>query len=183
MKCAKCEEPSVIQQGHQKLCERHYRFASMRSGAKKANKYVPSHEELEVLFDPEMICPDCKVKMNWRAKDGRSTVATLQHYRDGTLGIVCLSCNTRHAFMPEDTYREMPKDHKYCPKCKSIKHENDFYLDAHRQGVLKRKSYCNKCSDESYKKWVEQNREKYNQRQREYRARRKENGNPVTRKS
>jgi len=181
MKCAKCNLTSVIKQGRQWFCEKHYRFVSMRSGAKRSNKYVPSHDELEELFDPKMLCHDCGVKMNWRAKDGQSTVASLQHYRNGTIGIVCRSCNTRHAFMKNDDYCEMPKDHKLCPCCQLIKPLINFSSDKGRSGVAKRKSYCKSCSDISVNKWKEKNRDKYNEYQRAYRARRKENGNPVTR--
>jgi hypothetical protein len=153
----------------------------MRSGAKRAGKYVPSHDELEKLFDPTMLCPDCGVKMNWRARDGQSTVASLQHYRDGSLAIVCRSCNTRHAFMKDDDYREMPKDHKLCPCCKSIKPLTAFVADNTRSGLAKRKSHCKSCSDTLVKEWKDKNREKYNAYQRAYRARRKASGNPITR--
>jgi hypothetical protein len=181
MKCAKCDLNSVIKQGNQWFCERHYRFGSMRSGAKRANKYVPTYDELEQLFNPKMICPDCKVKMNWRAKDGQTTVASLQHYRNGKLGIVCRSCNTRHSFMKDDLYQEMPKDHKLCPKCKLIKPATYFSCDNGRSGQFKRKSYCKSCSDILTNKWKEKNREKYNEYQRAYRKKRRTSGNPIAR--
>jgi predicted RNA-binding Zn-ribbon protein involved in translation (DUF1610 family) len=153
----------------------------MRSKAKQCDKYSPTRDEIESLLNSEMLCPDCGVKMNWRSKDGRSTVASLQHYRDGTLGVVCLSCNARHASMPNDSYRNMAKDHKFCPSCQNIKHESCFSLDAGRSGNLKRKSYCKTCSNKSVNKWKEKNREQYNEYQRAYRAKRNADGNPITR--
>lgn len=166
MKCSRCEVEAVIRQGNQWLCDKHYRFGSMRAGSKRRGKYVPSHVELEKLFDPKMLCPDCGVSMNWRAKDGQCTVATLQHYRDGTLAIVCRSCNTRHAFMKDDDYRQMPKDHKFCKKCNLIHPLKNFSKDNNRAGTMKLKSYCKSCSNSLVEKWKEKNRDKYNEYQR-----------------
>lgn len=181
MKCSRCDEKSVIIQGHQHLCEKHYRFGQMRQTAKRAGKIVPSHEQLEKMVPPEMQCSDCGAPMNWRRKDGQSTVVSLQHYRDGKLALVCLSCNTRHASMIGDAYRDIPKNHKHCPSCKAVKHESEFTLDSGRSGILKRKSRCKECSNKAVNDWKEKNREQYNQYQREYRAKRKASGNPVGR--
>lgn len=64
------------------------------------------------------------------------------------MAIVCRSCNTRHASMDGDSYRDMPKDHKQCPACKKIKPATSFFLDNNRGGVLRRTSYCKPCSQE-----------------------------------
>ncbi|WP_265694375.1 hypothetical protein [Providencia rustigianii] len=177
-----CTEYSVIKQGRQNLCPKHYRFGQMRVLAKRRGLAVPSYELLDKLLNEEMKCPDCGVTMNWRSKDGMASVASLQHYRDGTFGIVCRSCNTRHAYTPDDSYRDMPKDHKYCPKCKKYKPRGDFYTDNGRTGNLKTKSHCKKCSDESVYSWREKNKESINKYQRDYRLRRKQSGNPIKRK-
>ena len=176
MKCARCNLDSVIKQGRQWFCEKHYRFGSMRVHAKRHGKLVPSHDELEKLFDPKMLCPDCNVKMNWRAKDGWATVVSLQHYRDGTLGLVCMSCNSRHGAMKNDDYRDMPKDHKLCPVCQTIKPLVNFGVDNGRSGLAKRKSCCKSCNDVLVNKWRGKNRDKYNEYQRIYRAKRKLSG-------
>jgi hypothetical protein len=159
----------------------HYRFGQMRANAKRHGKTIPSREQLSQMSGTSLICPDCNVQMNWRAKDGQNTVASLQHYRDGSMNIVCRSCNTRHAFMPKDSYREMPKDHKLCPACKSIKPLDQFTKDNYQAGQAKRKRKCRSCSDKLVNEWKEKNRDKYNQYQREYRAKRKSQGNPVSR--
>ncbi len=178
--CARCHDDSVIKQGRQWLCAKHYRFGQMRALAKRRGKTVPSHEQLHSMRGVDLVCPDCGVGMNWRSKDGHETVASLQHYRDGSMAIVCRSCNTRHAFMPNDDYRDMPADHKLCPTCKGIKPRSEFTTDNSRSGVLKRKSYCRSCSDKAVNQWKEKNRDRYNEYQRAYRARRKEEGNPVS---
>ena len=177
--CAKCEEQAVIKQGRQWLCAKHYRFGQMRSLAKRRGKDVPSHEDLHSMPGADLACPDCGVRMNWRSKDGQSTVASLQHYRDGTMAIVCRSCNTRHAFMLGDEYRHMPAGQKMCPSCRQIKLSSEFTADNGRSGQLRRKSYCKSCADKSVTKWKEENRDKYNEYQRQYRSRRKAEGNPI----
>lgn len=175
-----CDEVSVRKQGHQHLCAKHYRFGQMRVNAKRRGLAVPSHEQLHLLVNSDLACPDCSRQMNWLSGDGMSSVASLQHYRDGSFGIVCRSCNTRHAFMPDDTFLNIPDNHKYCPHCKLSKPRSEFYRDAGRAGELKTKSLCKECSNKSFENWRIKNREKYNARQREYRAKRKLEGNPVS---
>lgn len=177
--CSVCADPSTIKQGNQYLCDKHYRFGQMRASARRHGKTVPTRSQLESIAPLDMACKDCGVRMNWRAIVGQSTVASLQHYRDGTYGIVCRSCNTRHAFMSGDTYRDMPSDHKLCPKCMTVKPSNEFVVDNGRSGALCRKSYCRTCSDDLVRRWRENNRERYNEYQRRYRAKRKAQGNPV----
>ena len=177
--CSRCHAQAVRKQGNQNLCAKHYRFVSMRSRARIDGKRVPTYEELESLLDVSLACPDCSRNMNWLSADGASTVITLQHYRDGSLALVCLSCNSRHASMPEDSYREMPKDHKRCPTCEQIKPSYEFTADNSRTGYLRRKSKCRACSNASVNGWKEANRERYNEYQRQYRKRRKAEGNPV----
>jgi len=172
-KCSRCDEKAVIMQGHQWLCPKHYRFGQMRNTAKRWGKSVPSHQHLESIAPKDMKCLDCGISMNWRTADGKCTVATLQHYRDGSYGIVCKTCNTRHAFMEADSYRGMAKDHKFCPNCKEIKNLSHFYADRGRSGEMKIKSWCISCGTEASNKWKSGNREKYNAYQREWRARKK----------
>lgn len=178
---AGCSCVAVIRQGHQWLCAKHYRFGQMRVRAKRDGKAVPSHEELHAMAGADLVCPDCGVHMNWRAKDGRSTVASLQHYRDGSMAIVCISCNTRHAYMSGDAYRAMPKDHKQCPACLQIKPCAEFTADNGRTGPLKRKSHCRECADAATNRWRKENRERCNEYQQQYRAKRKAAGNPIRR--
>lgn len=175
-----CLHPSVLRQGHQMLCAKHYRFGQMRSVARRDGKYVPSHDQLHELLEKQgMACSDCGMAMNWRSTDGRSTVLSLQHYRDGSIAFACLSCNTRHAYMPGDAFRGIPSDHKLCPSCEKVKPSVEFTKDHSRSGALRRKSLCRMCSDASVNKWKESNRDQYNQYQRAYRAKRKSEGNPV----
>lgn len=151
--CAWCDAHAVRKQGRIWLCAIHYRHQQMRVNAKRHGKSVPTYEELAALSMPEIFCMDCSKQMNWLACDGQSSVVSLQHYRDGTFGLVCRSCNTRHAFMDGDTYREMPKDNKQCPQCKKIKPFSGFSVDNGRSGEIKLKSWCKQCSLEAHHEW------------------------------
>lgn len=151
--CSRCEEPATIKQGNQKLCDRHYRFGQMRANAKRHGKAVPEYALLETIAVEPLSCGDCKESMVWRSRDSKSRVASLQHYRDGTFGLVCRSCNTRHAYMEGDSFRDMPKDHKLCPCCQSIRPFSEFSRDNGRTGPMKLKSWCKPCSSTSHKEW------------------------------
>lgn len=177
--CSVCKDAATIKQGNQNLCDKHYRFGQMRSSAKRNGKAVPTRSQLDQMIGLSLDCPDCGIRMNWRSKDGKATVATLQHYRNGDMGIVCLSCNVRHSSMPGDTYREMDKTNKLCPSCGIIKNLSCFYSDRSREGIAKRKSHCNECSHQHISKWRKEKADEYNAYQRRYRAKRKAEGNPV----
>lgn len=177
--CSRCEDSAVRKQGHQWLCAKHYRFGQMRATAKRHGKSVPSNEALHMMRGADLTCPDCGRRMNWLAADGADSVASLQHYRDGSMAIVCLSCNTRHASMEGDSFRDMDTSSKQCPRCGQIKQATEFTSDNSRSGALRRKSLCRDCSNSSINEWRGKNREKYNEYQRDYRAKRKAEGNPV----
>jgi len=168
----KCGSLASHRQGNSWLCPKHYRFGQMRSSAKRHGKTVPSTKELEGLLCPNMRCLDCHRVMNWLGKDNQTLVVTLQHYRNGSFGFVCRSCNSRHASMDGDSFCEMPSDHKYCPSCKLIKPFSDFCVNNSRSGPMKIKSSCRQCSAKNYKNWRITNRDYYNGKQKENRAKR-----------
>jgi hypothetical protein len=171
--CSRCEQPAVIKQGHQALCSMHYRFGQMRCLAKRRGLAVPSHSKLHelhaLLF--EMHCPHCQRQMNWRASDGQSTVISLQHYRDGSYGLICRACNTRHAKMPGDTFCLLPDQHKACGRCKSILPMTEFDTDNSGRW-LNKSSCCKTCRNAKHKEWVAKDRDYVNAKQREGRQRR-----------
>lgn len=145
----------------------------LRALAKRRGKAVPSHGELELMASAALRCADCTRPMNWLSKDGQATVASLQHYRDGTMALVCRSCNTRHAFSPGDEFRDAPKDHKFCPHCQTFKPFIEFASDRSRNGEMNLKSWCATCSHAAITEWRKKNRDHYNAKQREGRARRR----------
>lgn len=171
--CSRCGEKAVRLQGHQHLCAKHYRFGQMRAKAKQCGKKVPTHSELHSMKGADLTCPDCGVRMNWLAEDGQSTVASLQHYRDKSMAIVCRSCNTRHAAMPGDSYRDIQPNSKYCPSCRETKPLSAFNADNSRSGPMKVQSKCKACNRTAVMNWRRKNKDRYNECQRLRRANRK----------
>lgn len=178
-----CENVAVYHKQKTHLCVQHLRFTRMRTTALRHKKYKPTFAELEKLAasleENDMACPDCGVKMNWLAEEGRSTNISLQHYRDGSIGLVCASCNTRHAFMPGDSYRTRNEDEKFCHKCLKLKPISEFYK-ANNKSLRKLYSNCKACNGAANSLWHKVNRDKYNERRRHFRQRKKlENENAV----
>lgn len=150
--CKECGDGTLaVQRGKERYkCLKHLRFAYMRWCASNRGLAVPSREELERLLalSNGMRCADCGKQMVWIREAGvRDAAVSLQHYRDGTFGLVCSSCNTRHQHMPGDTFRQVGPDFKHCARCNTTKPRSEFY--PHRAGGSKgRSSNCIKCSRE-----------------------------------
>lgn len=162
MKCYVCGSEAIKRHGRANLCAKHRRFVQMQKTAKQDDKYVPSIFELETLVPADMKCQDCGVEMNWIDGSNRPANAVLQHYRDGSLGITCMSCNTKHGNMPGDSYRDVPAGHKFCGSCKTIKPLNDFGKRSAKEGAYP-KTKCKSCELEAQKKWRQSNPERYKQ--------------------
>ena len=160
MKCYVCGIDAIKRLGRSNLCAQHRRFAQMQKTSKSDGKYVPSFFELQNLVPGNMKCQDCGDQMHWIDDENRSKGAVLQHYRNGTLGIVCLSCNTKHGLMPGDSYRDVPQGHKLCRCCKTIKPLSMFSL--RKDGnVHYPVSKCKPCSLAAQKNWRLKNPDKY----------------------
>ncbi len=117
----------------------------MRANAKYGGKSVPTESQLEALVDASdgLKCRDCKRGMNWFQTDGVGSVCTLQHYRDGSFGLVCRSCNAKHAPWPGDKFCEVPATHKYCPCCEATLPRTAFKV--HKRYTTGCYSYCRAC--------------------------------------
>jgi hypothetical protein len=160
MKCYICGDAAIKRHGRANRCEKHHRFIQMQKTAKQDGKYVPSVYEIEKLVSINMKCVDCGCLMHWIDDDNRSAGAVLQHYRDGTLGIVCLSCNTKHGFLPGDSYRDVPVGNKLCRACKTIKPL--FMFGVRKDGKVPYPlSKCKLCSHEALVRWRNKNPERY----------------------
>lgn len=80
-------------------CWKHYRFWAMRLKAANKNKKVPTFSELEKMLNKinNMACPVCDEKMVWHKSLGElKNVITLQHETNGTMSMMCYSCNSTH---------------------------------------------------------------------------------------
>ena len=174
MKCYVCGDDAIKRFNINNLCAKHQRFIQMRRTARTDKKYVPSIYEIEKLVPKNMICQDCGIQMHWIDNENRSSGAVLQHYRNGTLGIVCMSCNSKHGVLPGDMYKEIPKDHKLCSSCKTIKPLLMFSVrrDGKKPYPL---SKCKSCSLKAHKDWREKNPQKYQEANKRNNDKRKEN--------
>jgi hypothetical protein len=173
MKCYICGADSINRHGRANRCEKHHRFAQMQKTASVDGKYVPSFYELEKLVREDMTCPDCSVQMHWIDDNNRSSGVVLQHYRDGTIGLVCHSCNVKHGQMPGDMYRQIPRGHKLCTACKTIKPLGDFNLrrDSKKPYPL---SKCKSCMNSAQLEWRKRNPEQYKKLTQKHNQKRKE---------
>lgn len=149
MNCSRCQDAAVVVYRKVRLCAKHHRFSQMRSTARKHGKEIPTYEQLESLLSATagMVCKDCGRKMNWLRTDTASisTQITFQHYRSGSMALICLACNTRHAKMPGDDYLALPKGHKRCPKCGAVKPLTEFGKGGFNKGVARIRPYCRQC--------------------------------------
>jgi hypothetical protein len=150
-KCSRCGNESHIKQGNSRLCVVHYRFATMRSNARRHGKLVPTTQELEGMIPDRMICPTCSRTMNWLQKEGASTVVSLQHDRSGRMRLLCLACNTRHAQHSGDSFYDLGHGMKVCRRCKEAKPLSAFSQDRHKP--IGRVSYCKPCASIRHKEW------------------------------
>lgn len=123
--CARrgCLEPGAkrLANGTTVYCIKHHKIARMRDSASRRGKHVPTVEELEQLIARSgMVCRDCGCQMVWSKCISTTQVMTLQHYRDGVLAVVCLSCNSKHGRLPGGIYRDAKRETKWCHGCHSI---------------------------------------------------------------
>lgn len=162
--CCKCDLPYEKIIGKRTLyCGKHYRVYEMRQRARKRGKSVPSFEQLDSLIRSEgqNLCHDCGKSMHMLSdKSNYADTLSLQHYRDGTFGIVCGSCNSRHVHYPGDTYKEYKDTHKFCKGCEEIKPFADFYPNRTIPGVGKLTARCRECVKLVTRKMVDSGYEK-----------------------
>lgn len=176
MRCYVCGDESIKRHGRSNMCDKHHRFNQMQKVAKMDKKKIPSLWEMESLVPKDMKCPDCKIEMHWIDDEKRSLGAVLQHYRDGSMAIVCHSCNVKHGHMPGDMYRDVPRDSKLCISCKVIKPLTEF--NVRRDGAKPYPlSKCKPCSKKVFLDWKKKNSDKYKALTKKHNDKRKENKN------
>lgn len=140
----------VMPRGPSSYCYKHYRIQSSRNRAAKSGKSIPDTYELERIFPDDMICPLCKKQMIYTKQQGKhEDIVTLQHWNDGTVQWICLSCNSSHGntILTDGEYvaqqKEIPADMKMCRDCFEIKHLDHFYFN--KNGSKQRGAYCKPC--------------------------------------
>jgi hypothetical protein len=147
MECSRCNMPATRNDGGtMHLCDCHYRIKKMRNSAQQTGKSVPSSAEIEAMIAAldGMRCPACKRTMVLHTDRGDlASVVSLQHWEDGTVGLLCQSCNTRHRSAGDERFAQISADTKSCSICKSILPLRDFNVG---DGFGRRQSACRKCS-------------------------------------
>lgn len=126
-----CNRIGDINSSHGTIyCFKCYRFNNMINQAQQTNKYIPNWHELEELFQNlhQMKCPICNKQMVWCTKLGRlGDVISLQHNNNGTIMLICQSCNVGHGHSHlGDKYFSLKENKKYCPKCNKVLYKNQF---------------------------------------------------------
>jgi len=132
-------------------CAWHSRVYDMRFLARRKGKVDPGAQFFEDARRADMKCDICPQTM-LLVKSGRDSkskrLMTLQHERDGSFNLICISCNSAegHWIGPgpwRDEYARNQNGEKWCPSCDKILPFDYFYLDERtRLGIS---SYCKHC--------------------------------------
>lgn len=143
-------------------CDKHYVQSTRMRTAKNDNKYVPSVEEFDNLWENlvknNFKCPVCKQKMVIKTQIGepKGNVISLQHWNNGDIELICHSCNAKHAHSKlGDNWKNIPKGYKYCPECSNVKLIENFCKSKYMQDGLDgkcrfcRKQYRDKNKDKA----------------------------------
>jgi len=84
--------------------------------------------DMLACIEPNLRCPVCDVQMHMISGWNRGDIVSLQHYRNGGLGLLCNRCNGKHgsaklgdAYLFIDRTRE-----KFCSKCDQVKSLDAF---------------------------------------------------------
>jgi len=135
-------------------CAKHYRMKKMREVAKRDGKYVPGMGELDRLLSDtdNMKCPKCDKTMKMLKGEDRTIrdLVTLQHNHNGTIELICHSCNSRHAHSKiGDNLWSTGESEKYCPDCDTVKPFSAFYKNKRTFTGLQ--DTCKPCSSQRQK--------------------------------
>lgn len=133
--------------GKSAYCLKHHRFHQMRKEAKSRGLLVPTWQQLEWLLPVDMVCHECDEPMIWTAPAGstsRGATISLQHYRDGSFGLIHHRCNVIHGKLTVlGEHDRLPEGMKACPRCEKI-----LSIESFRESHCRpsgREAYCLDC--------------------------------------
>lgn len=172
--CRFCDLPvsRFARPHHARRCDRHLRINRMWEDSRLRGKVAPKRRVIDAMMDaivPDMTCPKCNRKMEYHAKiNGMASVVSIQHWPDGSISFLCVSCNSRHGNMSggEDRFKEITAHTKSCSACKVILPLSDFTKGNTYGGKA---AQCRNCSNEASRKYHEENRLKILARKRRIR--------------
>lgn len=148
-KCCHCGLNAHGVIGGSYFCVKHLRFIRMRGVARTRRVAVPTMSELENMLVKlnGFKCPGCDKKMIWRMGRGLHTVRviSLQHNRDGSMGFLCLRCNSLHRAYPGDSFYTRDRNKKYCRPCGKEVDLNRFYNVIQKNGRAGKMARCGGC--------------------------------------
>lgn len=125
------------------LCVKHYRVLAWIKDSKHRGVTVPNWFQMEKIIPADMKCPVCRKTMTWTRIEGTSHIITIQHDRDGAIGILCFTCNIRHRGHSGDNFYEHCGSVKKCPRCKTVRPFEEF--SEHPTTLDGRRGYCKSC--------------------------------------
>lgn len=134
----------------QRYCSFHKKVLNSIICAKRRGKSVLPFSEIESLFLNTKNCRGCGVSLDpfLRIVKGspRANAPTLQHDRNGSLSVLCLSCNISEG---KSKIGEMFLDlvgEKSCPVCEMVLSHDSFYVFKSGENVGKLYPICKACS-------------------------------------
>lgn len=166
--CIYCDQMAVRYGRWTNRCAKHFRFYQMQHSAKSAGKFIPTLEQLDALVPKPFQCLTCKRELIWFMKDdpkNRGRVISLQHDRDGSIRLICHSCNGRHDDRPGDSFYQEGMDRRRCGCCGVTKAISEFGTENGR--FQNKKCVCKPCSYKRSVEWKNKNREHVNAKWRE----------------
>lgn len=111
----------------------------MISAARAKHKSVPDRDDLIAQLESSDSCPQCGVKYD---ESRQRTRATLQHWNDGRISLLCFSCNSRHRDAGDAAFKNISATTKSCYMCKAVL-PLDAFNRGHRFGG--RDTRCREC--------------------------------------
>lgn len=158
--CAHCDAPRAWSSRFTGYCEKHLRIYRIRLECSRRGLYSPTRVELEqMLGDVPGECSSCGTTMIWRAHGTnapKGRVASIQHWKNETVSIICFSCNARHGSLggDDDRFFQCDKNSKSCYVCKQILPLSDFWKGS---GFGGKRKHCKSCHKEIWAKRVLKN--------------------------
>jgi hypothetical protein len=132
-------------------CRRCYRVMKILDYChRKYPERLTTWDEVASLWDGAIAtgqCPHCFNLMVLYSDGRRRTgLATIQHYDDGRLGIICFTCNLAHSKSElRDKLFNLPQGQKFCPDCQTAKPKYEFHIT--RRDLNGHVTYCKPCQN------------------------------------
>ena len=160
-----CSEVSFIKVGSGAYCKFHYKCNSMMASSNNNPNYPSTtmgvmNKMLRECYDKGLKCPHCEKQMLLHSSEGsRKDVVSIQHNLDGSLQLLCLSCNTSHGNYRSDAiFYKMEEGRKNCTGCKEWLPFEMFSKNKCEASGLQTK--CKKCESIRYKAYYERRKKK-----------------------